>query len=245
VTVTALPRTFWVVLNAVIATVPLSLVVMGAALLRVRDIRFYDWPARTWSRWILRASGARLNVEGLENVSAERAQVIISNHQSWYDVFALASVIPPRYRFIAKKELSRIPFFGPAWKASGHISIDRSNRNSAIRSLDQATRLVQQDRSSVVVFPEGTRSETGELLPFKKGAFMLALHAGMEIVPVGLSGGRRILKKNDWRVHSGEINVRFGRPIPTASYSVDNREELIARVHAEVKNLMNGHPPTD
>ena len=233
-------RSAWVALNVAIATIPLSLIVLIAALLRVRGPRPYDWASRAWSGWVLRTSGTRVRVEGIEHIGADRPQVIVSNHQSWYDVFALATTIPGRYRFIAKKELGRIPLFGPAWKAAGHIAIDRSDRASAVRSLDRAAATLQRDGSSVVVFPEGTRSPTGELLPFKKGAFMLALYAGIEVVPAGVSGGRTVLKKGDWRVHKGEIIVRFGRPIPTASYSADNRDALIARVRRDVRELLDG-----
>jgi 1-acyl-sn-glycerol-3-phosphate acyltransferase len=238
-------RTLWVALNVVVATVPLSLIAIGAGFLGVRG-SIYDRLAHTWSRWILRVSGVRVRVVGLERLPTDAPKIIVSNHQSWYDVFALAAVVPGPYRFIAKKELARIPLFGRAWLASGHISVDRSNRQAAIRSLDEAGRLIREDNSSVVMFPEGTRSETGELLPFKKGAFMLAIHTGVDIVPVGVSGGRSVFPKGAWRVRSGEIIVRFGEPIPTARFSESTREALIARVRSDITRLMtpasNGGP---
>lgn len=229
-------RTIWVGLNLILATLPASIVVIVAALLRIRG-GIYDDASRLWSRWVLRASGIRVCVEGFENVKEDRPQIIASNHESWYDVFAIASTLPGRFKFVAKKELASIPFFGWGWRAAGHISIDRSNTQSAIRSLEQAGDTMRRDHAKVVIFPEGTRSSTDDLLPFKKGGFMLALHTGVEIVPVGVRGGRTILRKGDWRVHRGEMVLRFGAPISMAEYSEKSRERLVARVRREIEAL--------
>jgi len=222
----------------VVVTIVLATVVIVCALLGVRG-RIYDWAGRTWGRLMLRASGTPLHVEGLENISPDRPQIFAANHVSWFDVWALAAAIPKRYRFVAKKELARIPLFGPAWKAAGHISIDRSDRASAIKSLNEAGRLLKQDNSSVIIFPEGTRSPTGELLPFKKGAFMLALHTGVEIVPVAILGTRRILPKGGWRIRPGPIILRFGRPIATEGYGEERRDELMAEVRARIQAMLD------
>lgn len=229
-------RTIWVGLNLILATIPASLVVIVAALLRIRG-GIYDDASRLWSRWLLRASGTRVRVAGFENVKEDRPQIIASNHESWYDVFAIAATLPGRFKFVAKKELASIPFFGWGWRAAGHISIDRSDTQSAIRSLEQAGETMRRDHAKVVIFPEGTRSSTGDLLPFKKGGFMLALHTGVEIVPVGVHGGRTILRKADWRIHRGEMVLRFGEPIPMAEYSEKSRERLVARVRREIEVL--------
>ena len=229
-------RSLWVWFNALLATLTIAGAVVIASLLRI-DTRLYDWAPRGWSIWILWAGGVRVVIEGVENVHMNEPQVFASNHQSWFDVFALSAVIPKRYRFVAKKELERIPIFGRAWKAAGHISIDRGDRGSAIRSLELGGELIRKDNSSVVIFPEGTRSWDGALLPFKKGAFMLALHTGVEIVPIGIFGSRDVLPKGGWRVRSGTIIVRFGTPIAPANYT-DDRDSLIAAVRSEVQELM-------
>ena len=229
-------RSIWVWFNALFATLTIAGSVVIASMLRI-DTKLYDWAPRGWSIWILWAAGVRVVVEGVENVHMNEPQVFASNHQSWFDVFALSAVIPKRYRFVAKKELERIPIFGRAWKAAGHISIDRGDRGSAIRSLELGGELIRRDNSSVVIFPEGTRSWDGALLPFKKGAFMLALHTGVDIVPVGIFGSRSILPKGGWRLRSGTIIVHFGKPIVPANY-VNDRESLIADVRAEVQELM-------
>lgn len=231
-------RTLWVYLNLLVVTLINASAVVIAALLRVRNPKIYDWAARSWARRILRAAGARVRVEGLENIDLEEPQIFASNHVSWFDVWALAAILPKRYRFVAKKELERIPIFGPAWKAAGHISIDRGDRASAIQTLDEAGRRLRRDNSSVVIFPEGTRSRTGELLPFKKGAFMLALRTGVDIVPVAVLGTRHIMPADAWRVRSGPIIVRFGEPIRTADYTEARRDELIAEVRRRIETML-------
>lgn len=233
-------RTFWAYLNGVIATFFLSLVAITAGLVGHRG-GLYDWVARSWSRWILWASGVKILVEGLDHIHGDRPQIISSNHQSWFDVFALAAVIPKRFRFIAKEELRKIPLFGKAWESAGHISINRQDRSRAIVALEEAAELVRSDNSTIVIFPEGTRSSDGQLLPFKKGAFMLALHTGLEIVPTACIGSRAIQKKGGWLVHSGTVIVRFGEPIDSARFGENDREQLMAEVRREIAALLN-HP---
>lgn len=235
-------RSFWVYLNLLIATVIIGSLTVVASLLRVRG-GIYDWAGRAWSGWILRASGTPVITEGLDHVRHDRPQIFAANHVSWYDVWALSVAIPKRYRFVAKKELALIPLFGQAWKAAGHISVDRSNRASAIQSLEEAGRLLKRDNSSVVIFPEGTRGTGGEMLPFKKGAFMLALHTGVEIVPVAVLGTGRILPRGRWRIRPGPIIVRFGEPIPTSEYDVDERSELIGQVRGRIEAMLTRPAP--
>ncbi len=230
-------RTIWAALHALVATPLLSLAAIFGGLFRASP-PYFDAVARNWSRWILWASGVRVRTEGLDQVHLDEPQIFASNHVSWYDVWVIAAALPKRFRFVAKKELGAIPIFGQAWKAAGHISVDRQNRASAVASLQAAGRLIRADHSSVVIFPEGTRSATGELLPFKKGAFMLALHTHVDIVPVAVIGSRRVLPKGGWRVRGGEVILRFGPAIPTAGYDETNRDELIRRVRAAIEALL-------
>jgi 1-acyl-sn-glycerol-3-phosphate acyltransferase len=230
-------RGLWAWFNGALATVVLAPPVLLAAALRLRVQWFYDWAGRSWSRWNLWAGGAEVRVEGLEHLRADSPQVLVGNHQSWFDVFAVAANLPKTYHFVAKKELERVWLFGPAWKAAGHISIDRSDQASAVASLDQAGEQMRRENSAVVVFPEGTRSPTDDLLPFKKGAFMLALHTGVPIVPFAVAGSRRIFPKGSWRVRSGPIIVRFGPPIPTEQLGHRDRDALMERVRAEVQRM--------
>jgi 1-acyl-sn-glycerol-3-phosphate acyltransferase len=230
-------RTIWVWVFSTIVTFSLSALTVIGSLLGGRE-KFYNWIERTWGSLILWSSGVKVEVQGLENVRLDQPQIVASNHQSWYDVFALAAHMPKKFRFVAKEELGRIPVFGHAWRAAGHISVNRKDRLQAIRALEHFGNVVREDNSIIVIFPEGTRSPTGELLPFKKGAFMLALHTHVDIVPTAVIGSRAIQKKGDWRVRSGSIIVRFGKPIPTTGYTEDNRDQLITLVRDRVHQLL-------
>lgn len=230
-------RSIWVWSNVFIATGLLSALAVIAAFLRMPR-RFFDWAARTWARWAVGSAGVRVRMYGLERVAEQAPRIFVSNHQSWFDVFALGANLPAPNRFVAKKELAKIPLFGRAWQAAGHISIDRGKTASAIRTLDEAGELIRRDRSSVIIFPEGTRSDTGELRSFKKGAFMLALRTGVDIVPVGIRGSRAVLPKGSWRVRPGEIHVRIGNIIRVSDYTFETRDALMKRVRAEIERLM-------
>jgi 1-acyl-sn-glycerol-3-phosphate acyltransferase len=237
-------RSLWVALNMLVGTFVLSLIVIGAAVIRHRG-GLYDWAAHTWASWMVWASGSSIEIEGMEHLRQDRAQIIASNHQSWFDVFALAAIIPKRYRFIAKEELRRIPLFGLAWASAGHISINRRDRAQSIRALDEAAELMRHDHSAVVIFPEGTRSPTGELLPFKKGAFMMALRTGIEIVPAAVLGSRAVQKKGDWRVRAGRIIVRFGPAIDSSRYDEEHREELMLVVRERIAAMLHAPAKTN
>lgn len=231
-------RTIWVAINVLASTIPFSLLVVIGSYLGASS-RFYDQIPRYWARWILWATGVHVDVQGVENLSPDSAQIIVSNHVSWYDVLALAAWTPKRYRFVAKKELSRVPLWGHAWVAAGHISVDRTDNQSAVASLDQAGRTILEDNSSVIIFAEGTRSRTGELQPFKKGAFILALQNGIDIVPTAVQGTHHIMSRDSWRIRSGRIIVRYGPPVAPAGYDIRRRDELIARVRSEVEQMLS------
>ncbi|MDX1674843.1 MAG: lysophospholipid acyltransferase family protein [Longimicrobiales bacterium] len=230
-------RTVWTFAVIAVATLIIGPVTIAGGLLGVRKLEFYDWCGRAWSGMILWGSGCPVRAEGVENIDPDTPQVLVGNHQSWFDVPAVATNIPKSYHFVAKKELERVFIFGRAWKAAGHISIDRTDRESAIRSLDQAGEQLRRERSAVVIFAEGTRAPTDELQKFKKGAFMLALHTGVPIVPFAVAGSRRVLPKGRWRVRRGPIIVRFGEPIPTANLTEAERDSLLERVRGEVRRL--------
>jgi 1-acyl-sn-glycerol-3-phosphate acyltransferase len=237
-------RTAWVVLNLVVISIPLCTLVILYAFFAPGH-RVLQWAPRLWSRWLLWASGVDVRVEGVEHVALDAPQVITPNHVSWYDVLAIAACLPKRYRFIAKKELARVPLWGRAWQAVGHIAVDRENRQIAIESLDRAGRLVRGDGSAIIIFPEGTRSATGELQPFRKGAFMLALHNGLDIVPAAVLGSRRILPKGGWRVRAGTIILRFGPAVTVRGLDTSARDPLIDRVRASIEAMLGDSDAPD
>jgi 1-acyl-sn-glycerol-3-phosphate acyltransferase len=230
-------RFLWASLVLASSTLFFGTIVILAAIFRVRG-DFYTRATQRWARVPLRASRTPLRVIGAENVRPDEPQIIVANHLSAYDILALAAVLPPPFHFVAKKELERVPFFGRAWKAAGHISIDRSNRQSAIASLKQAAEKIRRERAIVIVFAEGTRSRTGELLPFKKGAFTLALEAGAPVVPTAISGSDRILRSGSWKVHPATITIQFGEPIPVGPERGIGAETLMEETHRRVAHML-------
>ena len=197
-----------------------------------------DWLSRRWCRLVVRVTGVRLTLEGTDRFDWKQPSVVIANHQSWFDVFVLVAALPGRVRFVAKKELGRIPIFGHAWRACGHIAIDREDRRSAIESLDRAAERVRADGLAITLFPEGTRSADGRLQDFKKGAFALATKAGLPIVPVGITGTRDVMPKGSFRVRGGPVRVRVGDPIDPTQFGENGRDELRAQSRAAVALLI-------
>lgn len=216
------------------STLYFGLVAIGGALFRVRGDLYFR-ATRSWSRAILRSSGTRVVTHRAEQVAWDAPQVLVCNHSSVFDVLAVASVLPRPFSFVGKKELDSIPFFGQAWKAAGHISIDRSDRQKAIASLRRAGEKLRRERGTVVLFPEGTRSRDGELLPFKKGAFVLAMDAGVPVVPAIIHGSSGVVGRGG-RVRPAEIEIHFGEAVDPAGYATV--DELLTEVRARMSGLL-------
>ncbi len=195
-----------------------------------------QWCMQTWARTICRAAGARLAVHGAEHVVRQRGTVYASNHVSWFDVFAIASVLP-RYTFVAKEELRRIPIFGRGAEAAGVVFLSRDNRKSAFDSYRTAALDVERGRS-VVVYPEGTRGRDYHLRPFKKGPFVLAIAAKAPVVPCVVYGAREVMRKGSWRVRAGTVHVHFLAPVATAGFDYDSRHELMRVVWQRMADVM-------
>jgi 1-acyl-sn-glycerol-3-phosphate acyltransferase len=187
-----------------------------------------------WSRHVVENAHMHLDVTGREHVQPGHTYLVMSNHQSLYDVPVLFHVIGPNVRMIAKKELFSVPLFGPALAAGGFISIDREDRKRAIASLQRARDLLESG-THVWISPEGTRSRSGELLPFKKGAFYLALEAQLPILPVTIAGTRDALPADGLRSTAGaSVRVTLHAPIytrPFAEHGKKGRDELMTVVH--------------
>jgi 1-acyl-sn-glycerol-3-phosphate acyltransferase len=196
--------------------------------------------AKTWTGSILLAAGVKMEIVGLEKIDKSKSYIFIGNHQSHFDVFAIFTALPLTARFMAKAELYRIPVFGWALAATGTVRIDRSNREKSISSMNDALERIRKG-VSVVIFPEGTRSEDGEIKDFKKGGFVLALKGQIPIVPVSISGSRFILRKNSMSVKPGKLKMVFGDPIETGSYSYQDREKLSDRVRQFIISEYDPH----
>lgn len=196
----------------------------------------YDRAARSWARAALWAAGVEYRVFGLEHLPRDRPAVIASNHQSWFDIFLLAAVLPISVRFVAKKELRRIPLLGRAMRQAGHIYIDRQDRRAAFDAYEEASKVIRAGMSAVV-FPEGTRSRTGELLPFKKGPFVLAIAAQVPVVPVYCAGTFTLLPKGSFRLRPHAIALLFGPPIETTGLTYEDRERLMQQTRQAIEKL--------
>ena len=192
------------------------------------------WVVRNWNAWILRTCGVRVVCEGAERARAAEPCVIMSNHQSVFDIAALSTTLPVDWKFVAKRELIWIPFFGWALGLGRQIIVDRSNNERAVASMRRAAERVSGG-SNVIVFPEGTRSKTTGMGPFKSGGFHLAIQAGVPILPVSISGSRRITPSGSLRIESGEILIRYGEPIPTAGLDGAEVDSLKQRVREAIE----------
>jgi 1-acyl-sn-glycerol-3-phosphate acyltransferase len=186
--------------------------------------------ARFWSKWGLKVAGIRLEVSGLEQVPLSGPVIYMGNHQGNFDIMSLTLAIPRTFSWIAKEELFRIPLFGAAMLRAGYIPLDRSDGRKALKSMKLAAERIAGG-TSVVIFPEGTRTKDGELLPFKRGAFLLAARAGVPIVPFTINGSRAINPRNRLELYPGTIRIGFSCAIETAGVP---EAELMERVREAV-----------
>lgn len=231
-------RTVLAMLTSAVVTPILGGLVVVGALLGVRDKPggIYDKVPRWWSKAILLAGGVKVRVHGWENAGSGEPRIFAANHVSWFDVPALASTLP-RYKFVAKAELFKVPVFGHGIRAIGMIEIQRDNRKAAFGAYDVAAQKIQAG-NSVVVFPEGTRGYEYPLRPFKKGPFVLALAAGVPIVPVILHGTIEVLKKGSLWAHPGRVDIHLLEPVETAGIDYDQRDALMAKVRGRMADAM-------
>jgi 1-acyl-sn-glycerol-3-phosphate acyltransferase len=234
-------RTLWyyVVLGVSAAYHAAGAVIAGLFRVRNRVGGVYDWAGTDWARQVLKAAGTPVIAEGLESIPRNQPVIYASNHSSMFDIWALFATLPGSVRFVAKRELFKIPLLGAAMHAAGHIPIDRAARKKAFEAYDEAARTIQRGTSSIIVFPEGTRSRTGELLPFKNAPFGLAIAAQVPIVPVYVHDTFEILPKGAWRLRPRPIRLLVGAPIPTAGLAPDDRERLRDQVRAAMVALQS------
>ncbi len=220
-------RTPLVALVAAVMTLILGPTVIVARLLRRPQgpNSIYSRSVRLWARSIVWAAGVRVVVHGRERLDHAQGTVFVANHVSWFDIFALASVVPG-CSFVAKAELRRIPLFGFAAECVGIVFVERENRKQAFASYEVAAREVQRGRA-IVVCPEGTRGHDYHLRPFKKGPFVLALASQTPVIPTVVHGTIEVMPKGSFRIRSGQVDLHFLEPIATTGYDYDHRAELM------------------
>ncbi len=193
--------------------------------------------ARLWARLILWECGVKVSVEGLEKVKPGIPCIYAANHQSQFDILAVLGYLPVQFRWLAKKELFQIPIFGLAMRRAGYIPIDRSHPRKAIKSLEEAAQKIRSG-TSVLIFPEGTRSTDGRLLPFKLGGITLALKSKSPIIPLAISGSRGVLPRGRLWVRPGHIKIIIGRMIETADYEPSQKNLLASKLREAIESLM-------
>ena len=228
-------RSLWAWIVIVAATLAFGVPSIFAAFVPPRG----DWYllfARGWAKTVLAATGVRWRAEGSDRVAAAGGCLYFANHESLFDVFVLLAALPGRLRFLAKKSLFRIPVLGWSMAAAGFVPIDREDRRRAAESLDVAARRIRGGMR-VIVFPEQTRTRTGEMLPFKKGGVLLALKTGAPIVPVGIAGTFAIQQRGAFRLAPRPVAVVIGDPIPTEGRPLSDRNALLAESRDAVEAL--------
>ncbi len=193
--------------------------------------------ARVWARSLLRIVGVKVTVEGLDRIQPGGNYVFVSNHVSYMDIPVVLGNIPEEFLFLAKEELFNIPMLGTHLKTAGHVQVPREDPRSAIRTLKHTAALLHDGRSTLV-FPEGGRSETGELQEFKDGAAFLAIRAQIPVVPVAMIGMRSILRMHTLVFHRGRVTLRIGEPISTVGMTTHQRAELTAMVRQRIVEML-------
>jgi 1-acyl-sn-glycerol-3-phosphate acyltransferase len=192
------------------------------------------WPmARMWGKTIYAGAFSTISTQGFEGLKWGQPAILMANHESYLDVPALIASCPIPLRFVARREVFKVPIMGQAMWMTGQISIDRSDREKSIQSLKAAASRIANG-CTVIMFPEGTRSADGELREFKKGGFMLAIEAGVPIIPVGLSGTRDVVPRGSSQFHSASVGVCVGPAIETRDLTVEDRDALMERVRAGI-----------
>jgi 1-acyl-sn-glycerol-3-phosphate acyltransferase len=192
--------------------------------------------ARAWARMLLRVSGVKVNVEGLEHIQPEASYVFASNHLSLIDTPLAIANIPVQFRFLAKKSLFRVPFIGGHLKRAGHVAVPREDPRGSLKAMTAAAELIRERGISVLIFPEGGRSE-GPLQPFKEGAAFIAIKARVPVVPMAIRGTREVLPSGSVDVRPGSVTLRIGEPIPTTDRKLSERAALTTEVFERVSKL--------
>ncbi|MDQ6679223.1 MAG: 1-acyl-sn-glycerol-3-phosphate acyltransferase [Acidobacteriota bacterium] len=206
-----------------------------ASLLRVRENRLHEI-AQFWARLLLRFSSIHTELEGLDRLDPKESYVIVANHASYMDTPVLMATLPLQFRFLAKAELFRIPFIGTHLGRAGHFPVERGNVRASLKSMSEAARAIRERHVSVLIFPEGGRSED-KLREFKEGAAYIAIKSGVPIVAIALVGTRAVLPMHSKRVRPGLVRVLISRPIETAGMTLNDRNWLSDQLYREVAEM--------
>ena len=195
------------------------------------------WIAKTWSRLLLYIGGIDYRIIGLDNLDPKGSYLFAANHESALDIPLVFAGLPYHIVAVAKIELKRIPIFGWSMMAGGHFFVDRKNRKRAMKSLENAKTSMLKNPRSIIIYPEGTRSNDGSIGPFKKGGLVLAIDMDLPVVPVALCGTRECLGEKKFRLQKNTIEMRIGKPIETNTLGYEDRNQFVETIRDEVVRL--------
>ena len=192
-----------------------------------------------WCRLLCKLNGVEVEIDGLENILYDKPQIFVSNHQGYFDIFALSGYLPVQIRWVAKSSLFKIPFMGWAMKASGYIPVERGDRKKAFEAFNKTLEKLKEG-SSIIIFPEGTRSEDGTIGPFKKGSNLIASRAKCPMVPVTLIGSGNIIKKGSGTISPGPIRVIISPPVEASADKKEN-EAVLESIRETIVSNQQSH----
>jgi 1-acyl-sn-glycerol-3-phosphate acyltransferase len=226
---------FFRIAGVIVTAIPLSIFAIVMSIFRSE--RGFHWAGWIWSKIILWLFRIKVDCKGLEHLEANQHYIYVSNHSSAFDIPASIVGIPGLFRFILKKELTKIPIFGWALKYGPYIVIDRSNAKDALRSIEEAAITIRNGKS-VLIFAEGTRSRTGKLQPFKRGAFTLAVKSGVPIMPITINNSFSILAKGSLTIKRNDIELIFNKPIESKIYTGrDGENRLMEQTYSVIASV--------
>ena len=231
-------RALLVVPFALLLTLSISIMALFWTLVLRRDANSVQGLAAWWAKSICAASGVVVSVTGTEKLDAEKPYIFAANHQSQFDIFALQGFLGVDFRWLAKKELFQVPIWGHAMRRAGYIPVDRSHGRQALKSLGEAAQKIAAG-TSVIIFPEGTRTKDGKMQNFKAGAMVLAIKSGVDIVPVAIKGTYEILPKGKLLINPGNVSIRVGNPITTKNYTSKDKHGLAKVLQGDVAKLLS------
>ncbi len=231
-------RNFWLYIFVIFTFPPISIfLILISPFDRRRKVA--HWISRRWMPLALWIAGVKVHVSGQEVLDPQGVYIFAANHQSQFDIPVVETALPReiQIRWLAKKSLFKIPFFGWAMWAAGYIPVDRKNPREGLKSLIEAVEKVRQG-ASVVIFPEGTRSPDGRLLPFKGGGFVLAVKSGCPVVPVAICGTHKIMPKGRLVARPGTVYVKILSPIPAQGLSLRDKEKLAQKTRESIAKAL-------
>jgi 1-acyl-sn-glycerol-3-phosphate acyltransferase len=236
-------KTVFVIVWVVLVTFIFGIVAIVTAFIVRKEDPVHN-VASFWAKLILLASRTKVTVHGLSNIDSSKSYIYMCNHQSNFDIPVLLARLPVQFRWLAKAELFKIPIFSRGMRSAGYISIDRFNQESAFESISEAARRIKAG-VSVMIFPEGTRSRDGKIRPFKKGGFVLAVDAGVPIIPIVLHGTYSLMPQDKLRIYSGHVHMDILKPIDSSGYTRETKDDLIEQVRTIICDVFDQRSETE